>query len=112
MGMDFHVERKYDECKHCGRYKREELFYCGNDLFVETDPMTRLVENDDGKKVYRYGGTKSLAVLEEHMPSDGEYSGEDALERLEKVKHVIRDEYYQQIKEALQKDGTYMWWWA
>ena len=104
-------ERKYDCCEHCGRYDKEELFFCGNDLFNDDNPMTRVIDKGDGRKVIAYG-SGGLAVLDHYMPSHEHYSGEDALERLEGVKHVIRDGHYQRIREALQEEGAYMWWWA
>ena len=56
------------------------------------------------------GNAENVRLLKEYIPRQKKYSGEDALERIEKAKDIVKEEHYHDIKAALSKDGTYIWW--
>jgi len=108
MSFDFYVRRN-GYCEHCKRNNSEELFHINRRLFVDAveEKISYMEKLDSGKTVLRYIGAPK--EFSEHIEACEYYSGEDALQRLEKVRPIINSKYYRTVQDLLKKDGAYMY---
>lgn len=116
MGMAFHIEQTLDVklCPHCNgiiesKTEKLELAYWNGRMFDETKHNTMEDASKDGKMILKYVGGGSLL----HSISEPfvHYSGEEALEIIEKIKGITTKEFYNEVIELLKLPNTYFWYW-